>query len=56
MGIGMTFVVSPYYAETIQQRLASAGFESWPMGRVTEGDQSVQWSDQTARNGAARGT
>jgi phosphoribosylformylglycinamidine cyclo-ligase len=56
MGLGMMLVVSPYYAESIQQRLASAEFESWPVGRVTEGDQTVQWSDQTERNGADRGT
>jgi phosphoribosylformylglycinamidine cyclo-ligase len=56
MGIGMMFVVSPYYAESIQQRLTTAGFESWPVGRVIEGAQTVRWSDQTTRDRADRGT
>jgi phosphoribosylformylglycinamidine cyclo-ligase len=48
MGIGLMFVASPYYAESIQQRLAKCGYESWPVGRVIEGDQRVEWSDRLA--------
>ena len=44
MGIGLVFVVSPYYAENIQQRLASGGYPSWAIGRVTEGDGEVTWA------------
>jgi len=44
MGIGLTLVVSPYYAESIQQQLASSGLASWTIGRVVEGNQEVHWS------------
>jgi phosphoribosylformylglycinamidine cyclo-ligase len=44
MGIGLVFVVSPYYAESIQQQLATCGVESWPIGRVIEGEQGVRWA------------
>jgi phosphoribosylformylglycinamidine cyclo-ligase len=44
MGIGLVFVVSPYYAESIQQQLAACGLESWPIGRVIEGEQGVRWA------------
>src|SRR3954470_3723808 len=37
MGIGLMFVASPYYAESIQLRLTKCGYESWPVGRVIEG-------------------
>jgi hypothetical protein len=28
--------VSDYYTESIQQQLAVAGLESWPIGRIVE--------------------
>ena len=37
MGIGLALVVSPYYAESIQQQLAKSGLASWPIGRAVEG-------------------
>jgi phosphoribosylformylglycinamidine cyclo-ligase len=43
MGIGLVFVVSPYYAESIQQQLAAGGYVSWPIGRAVEGDGEVTW-------------
>jgi phosphoribosylformylglycinamidine cyclo-ligase len=43
MGIGLVLVVSPYYAESIQQQLAKIGFESWPIGRVSTGERNVCW-------------
>jgi phosphoribosylformylglycinamidine cyclo-ligase len=44
MGIGMVLVVSPYYAESIQQQLAKSGLASWLIGRAVEGKQEVVWS------------
>jgi phosphoribosylformylglycinamidine cyclo-ligase len=43
MGVGLTLVVSPYYADSIRQQLAACGLESWPIGRTVEGDQDVRW-------------
>jgi phosphoribosylformylglycinamidine cyclo-ligase len=34
MGVGLTLVVSPYYAESVQRQLADAGCPSWPIGRI----------------------
>jgi phosphoribosylformylglycinamidine cyclo-ligase len=36
MGIGLVLVVSPYYAESIQQQLTACGLASWPIGRAVE--------------------
>ena len=44
MGVGLVLVVSPYYAESIQQQLANAGLASWPIGRAVEGNQLVDWN------------
>ncbi len=44
MGVGLVLVVSPYYAESIQQQLAACGLASWPIGRAVEGEQRVCWS------------
>ena len=44
MGIGLVLVVSPYYAESIQQQLTTSGLASWPIGRAVEGDQEVAWA------------
>jgi phosphoribosylformylglycinamidine cyclo-ligase len=44
MGVGLALVVSPYYAESIQQQVAKAGLESWVIGRAVVGDQKVAWA------------
>ena len=44
MGIGLALVVSPYYAESIQQQLATCGLASWPIGRAVAGEQQVGWA------------
>jgi phosphoribosylformylglycinamidine cyclo-ligase len=44
MGVGLVLVVSPYYAESIQQQLAKSGLESWLIGRAVEGDATVCWA------------
>jgi phosphoribosylformylglycinamidine cyclo-ligase len=44
MGVGMVLVVSPYYAESIQQQLATSGLASWLIGRATAGNQEAEWA------------
>ena len=44
MGIGLAMVVSPFYAESIQQQLAAAGMESWLIGRIEAGEKNVRWA------------
>jgi phosphoribosylformylglycinamidine cyclo-ligase len=44
MGIGLVFVVSPFYAESIQKQLATCGLESWLIGRAVEGEANVSWA------------
>jgi phosphoribosylformylglycinamidine cyclo-ligase len=44
MGIGLVLVVSPYYAESIQQQLAQSGLASWLIGRAVDGNQKVKWA------------
>jgi phosphoribosylformylglycinamidine cyclo-ligase len=49
MGLGLMFIVSPYYAESIQQQLTNCGAESWIVGQAIEGDQQVKWSERIAK-------
>jgi phosphoribosylformylglycinamidine cyclo-ligase len=44
MGIGLTLVVSPFYAESIQAQLAACGLASWPIGRAVAGEPTVRWA------------
>ena len=44
MGIGLVFVVSAFYAESIRRTLEEAGLDSWRIGRVVEGPGDVMWS------------
>jgi phosphoribosylformylglycinamidine cyclo-ligase len=44
MGVGLAVVVSDYYAESIQQQLASLGFETWQIGNVVEGCGETRWA------------
>ena len=44
MGIGLVFVVSPYYAESIQQQLSACGYQSWVIGQAGPGEGEVAWS------------
>ena len=45
MGVGLALVVSDYYAESIQQRLAAHGLESWRIGRIASGNGRVRWAE-----------
>lgn len=44
MGVGLTLVVSEYYAESIQQQLAGLGLASWPIGKVVDGCGESRWT------------
>jgi phosphoribosylformylglycinamidine cyclo-ligase len=44
MGVGLALLVSPYYAESIQQQLGTCGLATWRIGRAVEGDPQVSWS------------
>ena len=44
MGLGLTMVVSDYYAESIQQQLVSLGFETSIIGKITTGTGESHWA------------
>ncbi len=44
MGVGLTLVVSDYYAESIQHQLAGLGFSSWNIGTIIEGCGESRWA------------
>ena len=44
MGIGLTMVVSEYYAESIQQQLAGLGLASWVIGGIVDGCGESRWA------------
>lgn len=47
MGVGLTLVVSPYFAKSIQDQLADGGIATWQIGQIaaTElGTRRVRWS------------
>ncbi len=44
MGIGMTLVVSSYYANSVRQLLSDSGLESWEIGKVVNGPGNVVWA------------
>ena len=44
MGVGLAVVVSDYYAESIQQQVASQGFETWQIGRIAAGCGESHWA------------
>jgi phosphoribosylformylglycinamidine cyclo-ligase len=45
MGVGLALIVSPYYADSVRRQLKRAGLDSWQIGHVCEGPQSVVWAD-----------
>jgi len=44
MGVGMAMIVSEYYAESVQQQLASRGMENWQIGQIVAGGGESRWS------------
>ncbi len=45
MGIGMVLVVSPYYADSIQQQFRHLGLDCWQIGHVRAGQKGVSWAE-----------
>jgi phosphoribosylformylglycinamidine cyclo-ligase len=43
MGIGLVFVVAPFYAESIRHQLARSGLKNWLIGRAVKGPRGVVW-------------
>ncbi|MCA9230433.1 MAG: phosphoribosylformylglycinamidine cyclo-ligase [Planctomycetales bacterium] len=43
MGIGLTMVVSDYYAESVQQQLTNLGLKNWQIGQIVEGCGNCRW-------------
>jgi phosphoribosylformylglycinamidine cyclo-ligase len=44
MGIGLTLVVSSYYADSIRSQLQDCGVESFPIGEIVAGGEGVVWA------------
>ncbi|QEG40667.1 phosphoribosylformylglycinamidine cyclo-ligase [Roseimaritima ulvae] len=45
MGIGMVLVVSNYYAASVAERVAAAGYECTPIGTIVEGSGTVRYEE-----------
>ncbi len=45
MGIGMTLLINPYFAESIGRQLATHRIRSWVIGEVREGEPGVEFVD-----------
>ncbi len=43
MGIGLTFIVSPFYANKISTLASSLGYKSWTIGTAVEGTGISRW-------------
>ncbi len=44
MGIGLTFIVSPFYAQAIQEMAQQSGHESWIIGEAVAGSGKSRWA------------
>ncbi len=44
-GIGLTLLVSSYYADKIGAMLRDAGLDNWPIGEVVAGSGEVTWGE-----------
>ncbi|MFN3189649.1 MAG: phosphoribosylformylglycinamidine cyclo-ligase [Aureliella sp.] len=44
MGIGLAFIVSPFYANTVFEMAQSAGLKAWTIGSVEEGTGLSRWA------------
>jgi phosphoribosylformylglycinamidine cyclo-ligase len=48
LGVGMTLVVAADAADAVIQHLASQGHKSYPIGRITDGDRTVNYENRLA--------
>ncbi len=44
MGIGLVFVVSPFYADSVREQITKLGLPCWNLGTVAQGDRGVKWA------------
>lgn len=44
MGLGLVFIVSPFYANTVTEIADSMGMRSWTIGKVVEGSGKSRWA------------
>ncbi|GAB5402886.1 MAG: phosphoribosylformylglycinamidine cyclo-ligase [Aureliella sp.] len=44
MGMGLAFVVSPFYANKVLEMAQKQGFGAWVVGRAVEGDGKSRWA------------
>ncbi len=44
MGVGLTMVVSDYYAESIQHQLTQLGLDNWQIGHIVDGCGESRWA------------
>ncbi len=42
-GIGLAMVISPYFADSIQNQLAEDRIKSWIIGEIRAGEPGVEW-------------
>ncbi|MCC6508900.1 MAG: phosphoribosylformylglycinamidine cyclo-ligase, partial [Pirellulaceae bacterium] len=43
MGVGLVFIVNPYYAGTVHETARSLGLKSWVVGNVEAGSGKSRW-------------
>lgn len=44
MGVGLTFIVSPYYAQSVMDMAKEAGNQSWVIGEAVVGNGKSRWA------------
>jgi phosphoribosylformylglycinamidine cyclo-ligase len=44
-GIGFVMIVSPFYADSIRERLTKDGVPAFAIGEVREGEAGVEWME-----------
>jgi len=43
MGVGLVFIVSPFYANSVAETANKLGLKSWTIGQVREGHGKSRW-------------
>jgi phosphoribosylformylglycinamidine cyclo-ligase len=44
MGVGLTFIVSPYYAQAVLDMVHESGQQGWIIGEAKEGTGKSRWA------------
>lgn len=44
MGVGLVFIVSPFYANTVTETASKLGLKSWTIGHVRDGSGKSRWA------------